>query len=62
MVSATGYPKPLYAKIHLLNMITAMEMDIHTATKKYARAHSRAMLRSLLSSASLTVGPDASSP
>ena len=47
IVSATGYRNPLYAKIHLLNMMTHIEIVIHTATKKYALRHDRAMVCSL---------------
>ena len=45
-VNATGYPNPEYAKIHLLNNITAMEIVIHTPTKKYARRHCLATVAS----------------
>jgi hypothetical protein len=45
-VNATGYPNPEYAKIHLLNNITAIEIVIHTATKKYARRHCLATVAS----------------
>jgi len=35
IVSAMGYRNPLYARMYLLNRITAMLMLIHTTTYKY---------------------------
>ena len=37
IVNARGYGKPKYARIHLLYMMTAIDIDIHWTTKKYVR-------------------------